>query len=156
MHNTSHSYFKEILEKHDSIEFNLSFISRSFELEIFKRAKELGLDPHNYKLLDFINNHEGIIQKDLAQFFDKNQSTITRSLNRLEYDGFIKRVHEENKKNNIIVLTQRGEKVITEINELAKNIENKFLYNFTTEEKEIFTDLAYKLALNCYEEHVNK
>ena len=35
---------------------------------------------HNYMTLEFIYNHENVIQKDLARLFHRNQSTITRSM----------------------------------------------------------------------------
>ena len=68
-----------------------------------------GLSP----LLITIYKNEGIIQEQLAEKFNLNQSTITRNLNKLEDKCFIKRMPD--KRTKIIKTTDKGIKTAKKV-----------------------------------------
>ncbi|WP_294007405.1 MarR family winged helix-turn-helix transcriptional regulator [uncultured Methanobrevibacter sp.] len=133
----------------NSLDSLISIIDRSFKIACLDKFDELDLTFHNYMTLEFIYNHENVIQKDLARLFHRNQSTITRSIDKLENKGFVERIHDDNnKKNNIIILTTKGQKAVEEINSFKKDLEKDLVYNFTENEREIFKKLLNRLIHN--------
>lgn len=70
---------KEMLNN-NSLDSLISIIDRSFKIACLDKFDELDLTFHNYMTLEFIYNHENVIQKDLARLFHRNQSTITRPM----------------------------------------------------------------------------
>ncbi len=141
-------HFKEILKDMNTIADYNSYISRGYEIPLFLKINEYDLEHHNYHILEYIYNHDKIIQKELSEIFYRNQSTITRSLKKLERKGFIERYHGKNKKNKYIKLTEKGTSAIEEIEEYKRDLENEFLENFTDEEKQTLKDLLSKLSSN--------
>ncbi|MGN1362202.1 MAG: MarR family winged helix-turn-helix transcriptional regulator [Methanobrevibacter sp.] len=116
-----------------SFEFILSSFQRGMMILMTHKIMELGIDfPQNYRYLEFIKEHDNIIQKDLANIFNINQSTVTRSLNALEDEGFIERVMlEGNKKNKVVKLTDKGENIIEEVESYKNNIEEQIFKGFS-------------------------
>ncbi|MGN0093592.1 MAG: MarR family winged helix-turn-helix transcriptional regulator [Methanobrevibacter sp.] len=116
-----------------SFEFILSSFQHGMMFLMSHKIKELGIDfPQNYRYLEFIKEHDNIIQKDIAFIFDINQSTVTRSLNALENEGFIERVMlEGNKKNKVVKLTDKGENLIKEFESYKDNIEKQIFKGFS-------------------------
>ncbi len=139
------------------LEFIISIISKGFILSEISSLKSMGLSPKNYRFLEVLSyRDEIIIQKDFAEMFKKNQSTITRSLNTLEDDGFIKRINDDiNHKNKIIVLTKKGKDTVNTMTNFKRNLEDQYLDSFTTSEKEELRKnliiIAKKFLYNLHE-----
>lgn len=119
-----------------SFEFILSSFQHGMMILITHKIRELGIDfPQNYRYLEFIKEHDNIIQKDIAVIFNINQSTVTRSLNALEDEGFIERIMlEGNKKNKVVKLTDKGENIIKELESYKDNIEKEIFKGFSYED----------------------
>ena len=139
--------------QHLSVNFLFSSLSHAiFELRV-EKIKELGIEfPQNFRFLEVLENHEGIIQKEFASRFNINQSTVTRSLNALEKEGLIKRtILENNKKNKVIVLTDRGRAVLKEMQNFDANLENEMLKGLSETEIQEFKQYFMKMVKNIHE-----
>ncbi len=135
-----------------SIELLISSMQRPLEFIRIKKIKELGIKfPQNYRFLEVLEkNNEDIIQKNFASKFHINQSTVTRSLNALENDGFIKRsILDNNKKNKVIKLTDKGKDVLTEMHKFDAELEKELFRNFSQEEIDEFKKFCVKFSKNA-------
>lgn len=133
----------------NSLDSLISIIDRSFKIACLDKFDELDLTFHNYMTLEFIYNHENVIQKDLARLFHRNQSTIARSMINWKIKDLLKEfMMIIIKKNNIIILTTKGQKAVEEINSFKKDLEKDLVYNFTENEREIFKKLLNRLIHN--------
>lgn len=91
----------------------ISLIYRKHATFLNKKLESENLSYGLYPLLIKIHMENGIIQEDLAHFFQLNESTITRNLHKLEKKGFIKKTSNQRKK--IITVTKLGEKTANKI-----------------------------------------
>ena len=132
------------------LEFVVSSLSRGLIILRMNKIKELGINfPQNYRFLEILKeeNDNQFIQKDFAELFRINQSTVTRSLNSLEEEGFIERITlKDNRKNKIIKLTDKGNDTIKEIEDYDKKIENELLKSITEDEAIKFKEMNIKFT----------
>ena len=132
------------------LEFVVSSLSRGLIILRMNKIKELGISfPQNYRFLEILKeeNDNQVIQKDFAEIFRINQSTVTRSLNSLEEEGFIERITlKDNRKNKIIKLTDKGNDTIKEIEDYDKKIENELLKSITEDEAIKFKEMNIKFT----------
>ena len=83
------------------------------------RLSELGLNAQQGQMMGYIFEHQdkGVIQKDLAEHFNRKGATITSMLQGLEKKGYIKRViPEENERQKKIYLLKKGRDLVEEFN----------------------------------------
>ena len=76
----------------------ISIINRKHASYINKKVKEEKLTYGLYPILITIYRNEGIIQEEIAQHFQLNESTVTRNLKKLEDKNLIQRTQHERKK----------------------------------------------------------
>lgn len=112
------------------------------------------LAKHDLNLLQamcllILEESNEISQKDLAQFLYLTKSGITKSINKLESDGFIKK--ERSKKDSrkfVLNLTHKGEKILPVLKKINDDWEEKVGLNDLSDE---FLDTLKKLAYNSIE-----
>jgi DNA-binding MarR family transcriptional regulator len=99
-----------------------------------------------YRLLSLINAREGITPGELAELMDMRPSSLTEMLGRLELDGIIKRLRDENDLRVVhVVITEDGR---SQLNNIKENLpEYEVLKGILTpEEAEEFIRLSTKLG----------
>ena len=84
----------------------ISVLYREHAKFLNEKVKEENLSFGLFPLLITIYKNEGIIQEQLAENFNLNQSTITRNLQKLEDKEFIERIPD--KRTKIIKTTPKG------------------------------------------------
>lgn len=111
----------------------ISIINRRHASYINRKVKEEKLTYGLYPILITIYRNEGIIQEDIAQHFQLNESTVTRNLKKLEDKKLIQRTQHERKKS--ITLTDKGKETARKVmdydekwDEIIQNILNKEEY----------------------------
>lgn len=144
----------EYLLNEDLDNLSVDFLLNSIEMPLMRirveKIKEMGIDfPQNFRFLEVLEHHEGMIQKEFAARFQINQSTVTRSLNALEKQGFIKRVIlEGNRKNKVIYLTDDGKNLLKVIHNFDKQLEEKMINNFSEDDVSKFKELCVLMIKN--------
>ena len=58
---------------------------------LVSRVKDTGLTPGQPKVLDYLLNHDGTIQKEIAMFCHIEPASLTVLLNGMEKKGYIER-----------------------------------------------------------------
>lgn len=109
---------------------------------------KMGLAPGQPKVLRYLAEHEGCMQKDVAEHCDIEPATTSRVLDTLEKNGFIiRRTMEGNRRAGSILITEKGREAAMQWEEHCHEVEASMLTGFTEEEILLFTDFlsrAYK------------
>nr|WP_232381231.1 MarR family transcriptional regulator [Paenibacillus tianjinensis] len=112
------------------------------------RLSELGLNTQQGQMMGYIfeNQDKGVIQKDLADHFNRTGASITSMLQGLEKKGYIKReIPKENERQKRIYLLQKGADLVEEFDEIFMEVENSITRGLTEEESETFMKLLIKV-----------
>nr|WP_245237687.1 MarR family transcriptional regulator [Paenibacillus ihuae] len=112
------------------------------------RLSELGLNTQQGQMMGYIfeNQDKGVIQKDLADHFNRTGATITSMLQGLEKKGYIKReIPKENERQKRIYLLKKGSDLVEEFDEIFMEVENSITRGLTEEESETFMKLLIKV-----------
>ncbi|WP_438433750.1 MarR family winged helix-turn-helix transcriptional regulator [Gorillibacterium sp. sgz500922] len=113
-----------------------------------QRLAELGLNTQQGHIMGYIYEHQdrGVIQKELADHFDRRGATITSMLQGLEKKGYIRRViPENNERQKNIFLLQKGEDLVEEFNEIFRSVEHRLVGGLSEEERQDLMQLLKKL-----------
>lgn len=99
----------------------------------------IGLAPGQPKVLMYLKEHGGCMQKDVAEHCDIEPATVSRVMDTLEKNGLIvRRVLEENRRAGSLQITEKGLKMVEAWEGHCFQIENQMLRGFTEEETEQF------------------
>ena len=113
------------------------------------RIKDTGLTPGQPKILDYLKNHDGAVQKEIAAGCHIEPASVTTILNGMEEKGYIRRqISPENRKYIHIFLTEKGRHYVKRLEKEFAEIEAAALENFTQAEKKKLLVLMEKLYNN--------
>nr|WP_302657565.1 MarR family transcriptional regulator [uncultured Agathobaculum sp.] len=95
---------------------------------VLSKTKELGLTSGQPKVLDYLQDNDGAMQKDIAQGCHIEPSSLSTILNGMEKAGLIERkTPGENRRTTCIYLTDEGRARCTELNEIFASAEQQAL-----------------------------
>lgn len=84
-----------------------------------EKVKQTGLSLTEYLICTFLYGHENVSQDDIANSLLYDKTTVARALGNLELKQYVTRtLNKDNKRKNIIALTEQGEKSINGIRDL--------------------------------------
>jgi MarR family transcriptional repressor of mepA len=114
-----------------------------------QRLSELGLNSQQGRLIGYIyeNQDKGVIQRDLAERFNRKGASITSMLQGLEKKGYIRRViPKENERQKRIYLLDKATALVEEFNEVFMEIEKSITQGLSPEEAETLKTLLIKVS----------
>jgi len=106
----------------DSTSQLVSVAARLFARALQSRFAEHDVSAGQWPLLLYLWEKDGLSQKQLSRRVQIEEPTTTRTLDRMERDGLVRRVRDENDRRRInVFLTERGNLVpyALEVNALA-------------------------------------
>ncbi len=115
------------------------------------RLSELGLNSQQGQMMGYIFEHQdqGVIQKDLADHFNRKGATITSMLQGLEKKGYIQRIiPEDNERQKKIYLLQKGTDLVEEFNEIFSEVEKSITRGLSEEESKLLLKLLIKVNVS--------
>lgn len=134
------------------IENPYSQLIRSIALKIKFSADEkvskLGLNSQQGRMIGYIYEHQdsGIIQKDLADVFQRTGASITSMLQGLEKKEYIeRRITKGNERQKNIYVLPKGVALIEDFNKSFAEVEKSIAVNLTEEEKDTLLSLLIKV-----------
>ena len=93
--------------------------------------------------------HEKMTMGDLAEKINRDKSTTTVLVRKLEKDGFITGDSDPaDKRSRIIYLTEKGKQFNTIAQELSKELLETFYKDFSDEDKNIFFEMLLRIKKN--------
>ncbi len=111
--------------------------------------KDSELTPGQPKILDYLQNHNGCVQKEIAKGCHIEPASITVILKGMESKGYIERkILNGDRRSLYVFLTEKGKKYIEYLNEKFDKVENTALKNFTEDEKQQLNDLLMRVYEN--------
>lgn len=130
-----------------------SYLFRIISLKLKNKAdksiSELDINSQQGRTIGFIDAHEGIIQRDLSEFFGLRDASTTSLLQGLERKGYIeRRILKENEREKRLYLMPKGRELVTQVNEKFVDVEQEIRSHLTDEEAETLISLLTKLNSN--------
>jgi DNA-binding MarR family transcriptional regulator len=144
---------EEIIMNNPVVETPFSNLIREIGMKIKStadtRLNELGLNSQQGRMIGYIFEHQekGVIQKDLAEVFNRKGASITSMLQGLEKKGYIERVISENdERQKRIFVLEKGALLVEEFNEIFSEVEASITKALSPEETEALHSLLKKVS----------
>ena len=108
---------------------------------------EVKMTVEEFILLNMIKAKTDQILQNIAIATGKNKSVVMRMIDSLEKKGLAKRtVNPEDRRENFLSITDEGEKVVTQYQEIEKRLSNELLKDIPSEKIEIFFEVINEIS----------
>lgn len=122
-----------------------------------KTLFDLGLNNitrEQFRILFVLSLTDGLYQTQIANILGKDRPNITRMIDILETNGYIRREKDENNRRILkVFLTDKGKKEIEMVQPLKKRMNETQYKGMSDEEILTFVDLLKKVRKNIEEEY---
>ena len=120
--------------------------------KLMEQLKDTGLTLGQPKVLDYLKDHDGASQKEIAAGCLIEAGSLTSILNRMEEKDLIERkMLNGNRRTFHIFMTEAGKKNQKLIEETFEKIEETALHNISEEEQKVFMEIFHKIYRNLAE-----
>ena len=120
--------------------------------KLMEQLKDTGLTLGQPKVLDYLKDHDGASQKEIAAGCLIEAGSLTSILNRMEEKGLIERkMLNGNRRTLHIFMTESGKKNQKLVEETFEKIEETALNNVSEEEQKVFMEIFLRIYRNLAE-----
>ena len=120
--------------------------------KLMEQLKDTGLTLGQPKVLDYLKDHDGASQKEIAAGCLIEAGSLTSILNRMEEKGLIERkMLNGNRRTFHIFMTESGKKNLKLVEETFEKIEETALNNVSEEEQKVFMEIFLRIYRNLAE-----
>ena len=128
----------------------LSMINHmTVQKKLMEQLADTGLTLGQPKVLDYLKDHDGVSQKEIAAGCIIEAGSLTSILNRMEEKGLIARkMLNGNRRTFHIFMTESGKKNQKLVEEAFKKIEKTALNGISEEEQKLFMDIFCRIYQN--------
>ena len=128
----------------------LSMINHmTVQKKLMEQLKDTGLTLGQPKVLDYLKDHDGVSQKEIAAGCLIEAGSLTSILNRMEEKDLIERkILNGNRRTFHIFMTESGKKNQKRVEEAIKKIEKTALNGISEEEQKQFMDIFCRIYRN--------
>ena len=120
--------------------------------KLMEQLKDTGLTLGQPKVLDYLKDHDGASQKEIAAGCLIEAGSLTSILNRMEEKGLIERkMLNGNRRTFHIFMTESGKKNQKLVEETFEKIEVTALNNISEEEQKVFMEIFHRIYRNLAE-----
>ena len=117
--------------------------------KLMEQLKDTGLTLGQPKVLDYLKDHDGVSQKEIAAGCLIEAGSLTSILNRMEEKDLIERkILNGNRRTFHIFMTEEGKKKQQLVSEAFSEIERKAVEGISKEEMEGFLSVYQKIYAN--------
>ncbi|MFS0672149.1 MarR family winged helix-turn-helix transcriptional regulator [Ornithinibacillus sp. 179-J 7C1 HS] len=110
-----------------------------------ERIQDHDLYNAQWSILYFLHENGAKTQTEITNYFHVNAPTITRTVKRMEENGWINRVVGQDRRHQYIELSHDAKEKYKEIEKVVSEHEEEMLSNLSREEKELLLSLLQKL-----------
>lgn len=126
-----------------------------FQKELLAKLKGSGLTIGQPKILDYLRDHDGANQKEIARGCHIEPGTLTSILNRMEESSLVeRRMLNGNRRSFHIFLTDTGKLQAEKVASAFSQLEDQAFRNISAEDRKIFLNLFYRIFQNSID--INK
>ncbi|WP_246213197.1 MarR family winged helix-turn-helix transcriptional regulator [Aminipila butyrica] len=135
---------------------NLMFENQTlFSKMVFSYLMPHALSIGQPKVLEYLSEHDGCMQKDIAQCCMIEPASVTSLLTKMEKDGLVIRKELHNNRRNLYVyLTDLGREKAKYVNEVFSQVESHALDGLSEEEKRFLLELLAKINGNMKDKNI--
>jgi DNA-binding MarR family transcriptional regulator len=138
---------KYIIE--ESLGFIISRTNQKLSNYLTRKFKSYDITPEQWGLLNRLWEKDGISQKELSEISIKDQTTVTRILDKLERKGLIKRqTSPDDRRSFLIFLTDTGRSLESKLVPIAYEVLDEALQGLSEEEIKQMKLLLNKIFMN--------
>ena len=121
----------------------------AFRREVFQRLKGSGLTSGQPKVLDYLGDHDGASQKEIAKGCHIESASLTTVLHGMEEKGLIQRrsLHGDRRTSHIF-MTDKGKALQKQVAEAFVLMEERAFAGIAEEERAAFLQTFAKLYAN--------
>lgn len=120
-----------------------------FQKELLARLKDTGLTIGQPKILDYLKDHDGAGQKDIARGCHIEPGTLTTLLNRMEDAGLVeRRTLNGNRRSLYVFLTEKGKDQVKLVTEAFSSMEEEAFRGISETECETLMRLMHRVYDN--------
>ena len=120
--------------------------------KLMEQLKDTGLTLGQPKVLDYLKDHDGASQKEIAAGCLIAAGSLTSILNRMEEKGLIERkMLNGHRRTFHIFMTESGKKNQKLVEETFEKIEETALNNISEEEQKVFMEIFHRIYRNLAE-----
>lgn len=120
-----------------------------FQKELLARLKDTGLTIGQPKILDYLKDHDGAGQKDIAHGCHIEPGTLTTLLNRMEDIGLVeRRTLNGNRRSLYVFLTEKGKEQVELVTEAFSAMEEEAFRGMSETEHEALMRLMHQVYEN--------
>lgn len=117
--------------------------------QIFSNIRHLGLTPGQPKVLDYLQEHDGSIQKDIANGCYIEPASLSNILNGMEKKGLIiRKISDDNRRNMNVFMTEKGREISHIIRQEIVKIEQEALDGLSENELMLLYSSLKKIKKN--------
>lgn len=113
----------------------LLLLYRPFENNLNIQLNKHDLHRAQWSILYYLNNYGSATLVELANYQSVEKPTITRTIARLEEQGYVEHVPSKDKREKRMRLTELGKKVYSEVRVTIDQYEQEILKGITEEEQ---------------------
>ena len=128
----------------------LSMINHmTIQKKLMEQLADTGLTLGQPKVLDYLKDHDGASQKEIAAGCRSEAGSLTSILNRMEEKGLIERkMLNGNRRTFHIFMTESGKKNQKLVEEAFEKIEKTAVNGISEEEQKLFMDIFCRIYQN--------
>ena len=133
----------------DSLHYLIMANQMLVQRGLLERLKETGLTIGQPKVLDYLKEHDGSNQKEIARACFLEAGSLTSILNRMEEKGLIeRRILDGNRRTFYIFMTEEGARLKDVVEADFLTIEEKVFKDIPKEEQHAFMQTFSKIYEN--------
>ena len=130
----------------DSFHYLSMINNMTVQKKLMEQLKDTGLTLGQPKVLDYLKDHDGVSQKEIAAGCLIEAGALTSILNRMEEKNLIERkMLNGNRRTFHIFMTESGKKYQKLVEEAFKKIEKTALNGISEEEQKLFMDIFCRI-----------
>ena len=124
-----------------------------FQKELLAKLKYSGLTIGQPKVLDYLKDHDGTSQKDIARGCHIEPGTLTTLLNRMEESGLVeRRMMNGNRRSLYVFLTDKGKEQLELVTAAFAEMAAEAFRGLSETERKTFMDLFLRIYANTSRE----
>lgn len=133
----------------ESLGFIISRTNQKLSNYLTRKFKPYDITPEQWGLLNRLWEKDGVSQKELSELSIKDQTTVTRILDKLERKGLIKRqTSPDDRRSFLIFLTDTGRSLENKLVPIAYEVLDEALQGLSEEEIKQMKLLLNKIFMN--------
>ncbi|MCH4278960.1 MarR family transcriptional regulator [Firmicutes bacterium AM31-12AC] len=133
----------------DSFHYMSMINHMTIQKKLMEQLKDTGLTLGQPKVLDYLKDHDGVSQKEIAAGCLIEAGSLTSILNRMEEKDLIERkMLNGNRRTFHIFMTETGKKNQKLVEEAFKKIEKTALNSISEEEQKLFMEIFCRIYRN--------